>query len=336
VLLLFATAAHGQEDKVFSGPQPGEMLTSFKVLGYSGPAAGKEVDLIGQLKGGPAVLVFVHEVTRPAFQMLRPIDTYGAQLAREGLATHFIWLTADKTQTEAFLTRASKSLNLQSPVSISLDGLEGPGNYGLNRKVTLTILVARDNKVVANFAIVQPNETDAPKVAAAIARLMGKKPPSLQELQGGKGGDKVRPKEVRPGEEILAIRKLQDEIASLRKQVEMLTDALNDARAQIAKLQGVPAPPPLPKELKDKPVRPKVKDGEGKPSANPELQMLMRRMIQKDNDEATVKRIAEEMRQWAGTDRKRSAELRDYCRMVVRLGYGNEHAQKALKSLAGD
>ena len=53
---------------------------------------------------------------------------------------------------------------------ISLDGIEGPGNYGLNRKVTLTLLVAKGTKVVANFAIVQPNETDAPKVGAAASR----------------------------------------------------------------------------------------------------------------------------------------------------------------------
>jgi hypothetical protein len=182
-LFLFAVSSIRAEDPVFSGPQPGERLTPFKVLGFAGPHAGKEVELLSQIKGSPTFLIFVHETTRPGFQLMRPLDLYGTKLAKDGLATHFIWLHADKTQAEEFLKRAEKSLNLKSPISISLDGQEGPGNYGLNRKVTLTILAAKDNKVVANFAIVQPNETDAPKILAEMAKLMGKQPPSLEELR---------------------------------------------------------------------------------------------------------------------------------------------------------
>ena len=60
----------------------------------------------------------------------------------------------------------------------------------------------------------------------------------------------------------------------------------------------------------------------------------MRRMIQKDNGEDAVKGIADEMRKWAGRDEKKQQELRDYARLVVRLGYGSESAQVALKKLA--
>ena len=109
----------------------------------------------------PPVLIFVHEITRPALQLIRPIDHFGAKWADQGLATRIVWLAANPVEAEAFLTRARGSLRFKSPVVISLDGAEGPGNYGLNRKATLTILVAKDDKVVANFAIVQPNETDA-------------------------------------------------------------------------------------------------------------------------------------------------------------------------------
>jgi len=265
-LILVGGARSGE--KVFSGPQPGEKLSAFKVLSVAGPAAGKEVELIGHIKGGPTLLVFVHEVTRPAMQLFRPIDLYGSKLAQDGLATHFVWLTPDKAKTEQFLSNAKKSLSLKSPISISLDGQEGPGNYGLNRKVAVTILVAKDNKVVANFAIIQPNETDAPKVVEAIAKLMGKKNvPTLDELSKELGGPKKRP------------------------------------------------------------------DPKGK---SLELQKLMRRMIQMTNDEATVKQVADEMVKWAGSDAKKQTELRDYCRMVVRLGYGTEAAQRMLKKLAGD
>lgn len=326
-LCLSAPLAPAQQDeKVFSGPQPGEKLTPFKALGVFGPQAGKEFEFAPPAKDGPAVLVFVHEVTRPAFQFLRPVDTYAAKLGGDGLATQIVWLSGDKTATEMFLNRAKQSLNLQSPVSIALDGAEGPGNYGLNRKVTLTVLVAKGNKVVANFAIVQPNETDAPKVLAAIAKVMGRKPPTAEELGGGKGRPDQPPKRPADMADVVkAVERLTGEVQRLQKQVGDLTAALDEARAKLAKLEGKPAPPPL-----------GGKRPEGKPSKSPELQQLMRQMIQKTNDEATVKRIADEMLRWAGDDRGRRAELRDYCRLVVGAGYGTEAAQQALKKLAGE
>lgn len=263
-LLAFGVA----QDQVFSGPQPGEKLTPFPVLGVAGPDAGKEVTLLSKSTGAPMLLVFVHEVTRPGFQLMRPLDQYGLKLAKDGFATHFVWLAPDRTKAEEFLKRASKSLNLRAPISIALEGVEGPGNYGLNRKMTLTILVAKDNKVVANFPIVQPNETDAPKVLAAMAKTVGQQPPSLKELLGDSG---------------------------------------TAARPAAAK-----------------------------PNADPELQRLMRRMINKSNDEAAVGDIAREMVKWAGEDAKRKAQLKEYCKLIVKLGYGTPAAQKALQRLAGE
>lgn len=171
------------DDPTFSGPQPNETLTPFRVRAFSGPGAGEEVDLAAAIRGKPTVLVFVHELTRPAMGLIRPIDHYGAKWAEQGLSTRIVWLAADPAQAEAFLARAKGSLQLRSPVVVSPGGAEGPGNYGLNRKVTLTILVAKADTVAANFAIVQPNETDAPKVLAEVAKLVGRPAPSLDEIR---------------------------------------------------------------------------------------------------------------------------------------------------------
>src|SRR5436190_4317300 len=117
ILLAFTTMAAGQGgDQVFSGPQPGEKLTPFKVHVFSGPQAGKEVQLLADPKETPRLLIFVHEITRPALQLLRPVDLYAKRLAADGLETHVVWLTADKTKTEAYLEQAKNSLALQSPV----------------------------------------------------------------------------------------------------------------------------------------------------------------------------------------------------------------------------
>jgi hypothetical protein len=182
LLILFAGRSAADEEKVFSGPQPGEKLTGFKVRGVYDKLAGKDLDFVAEARGKPTVLVFVHKLTRPSMALTRAVTVYGASRKKDGLHTYIVWLSGDRTEAEQYLKRASKSLNFKVPVGISLDGAEGPGAYGLNRKVTLTIIVARDNKVTANFALVQPGVTDAPDIGKAIVKVVGGKAPTLEEL----------------------------------------------------------------------------------------------------------------------------------------------------------
>ena len=267
LLILVLAASLRADEPVFSGPQPGEKLTAFKVLGFQGPNAGKEVELIGQSNGKPTLLLIVHEWTRPLFQLVRTVDAFADRWAADGLVTQVVMLSADRTKAEMFLQQARQSLNLKSSLNISLDGLEGPGNYGLNRQVAITILVAKDSKVVANFAIVQPNETDAPKVLAAVAKLLGKPTPTAEEI--AQAGPNRRPA----------------------------------AEAN---------------------------------QRDPELTQLMRQMIQLTNDEAKVQEIAAAMKKWAGDNPRKQTQLVDFCKQVLKLGYGSDAAKKALRRLAGE
>jgi len=246
-----------------SGPQVGDKLPDFKAQGYFGPDAGKEFQVHEKTKGGPSLLIFMHApgdapITRPGFQFLKPVDKYASE--QDKLATQIVWVTGDKDNIEKFLKRAENSLSLKSPVSICLEGgKDGPATYGLNDKVQITVLVAKDNKVINNFALTDPNAKDSTKVIAAVAKLLGKDPP------------------------------------------------------------------------KDQPEEKKKARPDGK---SPELQTLMRMMINKDNNEADCKRIADEMTKWAGQDAKKQEELREFAQRVVNLGYGTEHALAALKKLA--
>ena len=155
-----------------SGPQVGDKLGDFKAHAFSGPDAGKEVKLHEKAKDGPLMLVFVHEITRPGFQLLKPLDKFASE--NEKLKTYIVWLSPEKEKAEEFLKRAQNSLNLQSPVLISLDGKDGPPAYGLNDQVKMTVLIARDNRVVSNFALVDPNQTDARKVIMAAQKALEK------------------------------------------------------------------------------------------------------------------------------------------------------------------
>jgi hypothetical protein len=169
----------------FSGPQVGEKLAPFTVKGILGDEAGKDLDLIKSADGKPVCLIFVHEVTRPSVGLARAIGLFAASKKSDGLKSGVVFLSADATETENWMKRASGALPRGLPVGISPDGQEGPGAYGLNRKVQMTILVGKENAVTANFALVQPSlQADGPKIAQAIVDVLGGgKGPTAEELQ---------------------------------------------------------------------------------------------------------------------------------------------------------
>ena len=183
-LTLAALTAVGAvaDDPVFSGPQVGEALPSLTVVSVY-DKAGKEFDPVEAADGKPLLLVFVHKLTRPGVALTRALTQYGKSQAENGAASAIVWLDDDKAAAEEYLTRAKKSLNFVVPVGVSIDGGEGPGSYGLNRNVELTILVAKENKVTANFALVQPSVTEAAKIAAELAKLIDQPAPDQKQLE---------------------------------------------------------------------------------------------------------------------------------------------------------
>ncbi len=180
---LSLTRVPAADDPVFSGPQPGEKLPGFKVVGVYDALEGKELNFVEQAKGKPTLLIFVHSVTRPGAALTRALASYAASREKDGLHAYVVWLHKDRTEAANFLKRARTSLGVKIPVGISLDGQEGPGTYGLNRKVELTILMAKDNKVTANFALIQPSVTEAARIAEAIVKQVGGKAPTQKELE---------------------------------------------------------------------------------------------------------------------------------------------------------
>lgn len=204
-------------DRVYSGPQPGEPTTPFKVLALSGPQSGKERDPILENAGAPAAIVFIHTIERSLVPLLRIIDEYGA-VQSNALRTELVFLSEDRLEGERRVKAANGSLKLLSRVGLSLDGGEGPGNYGLNKDCMITLVTAVQNRTRTNFAFVQPGITDASKVIGALAVVAGDQhPPSVEELsqrhaartgaaggrgermRGDAGSDRAKPKEPFPG-----------------------------------------------------------------------------------------------------------------------------------------
>ena len=182
-LLLSVSVTGFAQKSPFSGPQPGERIEPFKVLVVNGPEAGKEVDYLSDYGDAPVLLIFLHQLDRNVAAMLRPCERFARERASAGLKSLIVYLAPDKIEGERRMRAVVKSLNLEVPVGVALEGVEGPGSYGLNREVAVTALVAKERKVTANFAIIQPGTVDAPRVMTAAARHVGGRVPTAEEIQ---------------------------------------------------------------------------------------------------------------------------------------------------------
>jgi len=183
VLGAAATNGIAGDPPVFSGPQVGEKVTPFKVLGVYDESKGQEFDFVTMAGDRPFMLVFVHTPTRPAGDLSRALLHYADTREQAGLFSALIYLTNDMTEAERSMVRAYGWWNCGPPAGISFDGAEGPGAYGLNRNVTMTVLIGRDRKVTANFPLIQPSDSDAARIIPSITKLVGGEIPSLPEVE---------------------------------------------------------------------------------------------------------------------------------------------------------
>lgn len=341
----FLLASVHAADPVFSGQQAGEKITPFKVVELTGPNAGKERDVISDNAGAATALVFVHGIERSMVPLLRVVDEYGA-MRKDSLRTEIVFLSADRLEGEQRVKNAAGSLKPQSRVGLSLDGAEGPGNYGLNKDCMMTIIVAKDNTVTANFALTQPGIADAPKVLEALAKVSGDaNPPTLEQLNErsmARNGGPPREGGMRRGEGMpqrppvdLNQFDLNSE-EGLRSAVRALIGEVQSLRAELAAGRGIdprqaqrPAPPP--------PNNPQAGRGgapiPGAVPSDPTLEGLVRRFIRPTNDDAAVDAVLTEVREYIKDkpDLKKQA-IDGWTRVLHFENYGTEYARKTGKA----
>jgi hypothetical protein len=282
------TLALAAQDEKFSGPQKGEKTPPFKVFDVG---AGREIDYVEEWEGAPSLLVFIHELTRPAAALMRALDDTAQVKQVRGLKTLFVSLSEDRDGAERKLPAVVKSINLRSPLGISVDGREGPGAYGLNREVTLTVLVARDNAVAANFAIVAPNETDAPRIRSAIDDVLRVAPV---------------PPSGTPEELKAEVARLREEVLRLREENALL------------KLQAERAPG----RRMDPPAAPREDE---------RLVGMCRRLIQPKATPVEIDAAVRDLEAYVGESADLRRQYAAILERVLNLKYGNELGQAAMR-----
>ena len=244
LILLSLICSLIQDEPVFSGPQPGEKLVPFVATGVLGKDADQKLDIVTETDTKLCVLIFVHERSRPAFGLSNMVLRLVQDRGPEKLAGSLIFLTDDPTETAEWMNRVPDYFPKQIRLGISVDGQEGPGAYGLNRNVALTVLIAKDNVVSASFALVQPSiEVDGPKIFKAIAEVLGEKDvPKIADYQP-KGRGESAPMKREAASQHPEIRNMlspviqktatEEEVVAAAKKVEDFATEHPDFRIQI-------------------------------------------------------------------------------------------------------
>ncbi|MDG1896598.1 MAG: hypothetical protein P8J37_16975 [Fuerstiella sp.] len=166
---------------MFSGPQQGEKLPALKVTLAYGKEANQTIDLVERAAGRPSLLVIVNGSNRPAARLTRSLMNF-ADMHSESLFAGVAYLDNDHSAAIKQLQQAVSWWQVAPPVGISVDGAEGPGSYGLNSNVNVTVLVANKGIVIRNFAVIQPAETDAIEILRDVVSLVGGRAPGNSEV----------------------------------------------------------------------------------------------------------------------------------------------------------
>ena len=182
---------HGNGQDLVSGPRSNTPLAPVMIYDGQGKRAGKEFDAAKAIGSNPGALLFVHSMTRNTYPMIQGLDRLGGRHSLMGFRWFTIFLSPDRTAAEkqvhqrnGLVTGGHKfsvvgkfgALQLEKPLMVSLGGLEGPGNYALNRRAVLTLVMVRDGRVHSSHAFTDSGVHDLPFLEQLIDEVTGPMP----------------------------------------------------------------------------------------------------------------------------------------------------------------
>jgi Ca2+-binding EF-hand superfamily protein len=157
-------------DPVYSGPQPGEQLRGFPVTRRTRSGRDEDFDPVALAAGKPHFLMFVDDMDLgediSAWAKVREIH----QNSRTGLAATAVILGHERATGSFF-----NLLSTMFQIGYAPEGRDGPGAYGLDRNIRMTILITdAKGKVLYNFPFRQPPvDFPDPAVMGALAEVVG-------------------------------------------------------------------------------------------------------------------------------------------------------------------
>ncbi|NNE93156.1 MAG: hypothetical protein HKN23_16050 [Verrucomicrobiales bacterium] len=337
---VFAQEAESEKatsEVIKTGPPVGTELTPAMAYAPVGPRAGEEFDAAAAIGKKPGAFLFIHELTRNGLPVIRGLDRAGTEFSLLGFKSHTFLLSDDRTAAETKLKAVNGSLRLASPIVLSLDGVDGPGNYALNRKAVLSLILMKDGKVHKSVAFTDVNAEDEALIRELVEEVSGTLPQSPEEIRElvaqNLPTDEEKLKELAV-DQTMQIRQLRQQIDRLKEQrAQYAMKSRMTSNAPRGEMKGrPPAAPergnaaksrPAPEEAGNSPKR------EGKPPEDPELNGMLRAFIRQDTEKAAIDEIFASIQKRASESDELHAQAVDMFKLMLsfRDRYGTDHAQ---------
>ncbi|MFN0053683.1 MAG: hypothetical protein ACKV0T_16000 [Planctomycetales bacterium] len=176
-LVVSLTSSVSRADEPQSGPKVGDQPPGFSLQVATGDDAGKTVDYLKAWKDKPVLVIFVGEMTRPGFGLLRPLDKYARLRQPEGLQVLIVRVTDDREAAARHARLLYEMYEIKSIAGTLEEGKAGPAEYGLHEEAQMTVvLLDKEHKVAFNLPRRAPERRDFDAIREGIDKLLGPSP----------------------------------------------------------------------------------------------------------------------------------------------------------------
>lgn len=172
------TSAVGVGEELKSGPQTGDQLGAFYVTKCAGAeddgvAEGK--NLCYRCKNGakPQVVIFTRSIDPKLVDFVKQLDKAITKNSDSKLTGFVNVLGEDKDEaTDAARKLAKTSKTSKVPFVVPNESENGPDNYGINPKAEVTIILASELGVKANYAVADVKDLKTKEIIADLKKIL--------------------------------------------------------------------------------------------------------------------------------------------------------------------
>jgi hypothetical protein len=123
------------------------------------------------------LIIFIGEMTRPGFGLIKLLDKYGRVRQPDGLEVLIVRVTDDATAAARQAKVQYDLYDVKSTAGVAVGGKSGPRDYNLSDEAQTTVLLLdKQHKVLFNQARRAPERQDFDEVRKAIDKLLGPSP----------------------------------------------------------------------------------------------------------------------------------------------------------------
>jgi len=105
-------------------------------------------------------------------RLVKEVDKFVEDHKSDRMAGYVVLLAKNDEENHKKLADFADAQGISLPLTIALEGADGPGAYKLNPDVPITVLVSKRNKVEANVVLTAPEPKDPEAQKAEVAPII--------------------------------------------------------------------------------------------------------------------------------------------------------------------